>query len=696
MKKFILSCIVAIFCVCIAASIAVYVGNSPIESHWPNNQIRISIPRRFFVPHGIAKVYHGNGKIAYQYQIINNTKSGDVRFYLPNKTVTMHYLNDKLLGIVDIENDFSRKNKDVIKPKIVFEPENKLRISYHNNGKKLLITGTRTCVDDEFISKLEAYSEQTNTKTLEPLMSCFSFENYYFKDQTKECVARGTYVYPNFKSDFRTVCSLLNTSDGLSKDIKNLKIESLYKEKDDTLQIKAFDKQKSHDNIFVSYKGIKNVVRHIVDTVLIGGSKQNHNRLLSAILNYFTISDSHLIVNNKKVWNTKGDINLTNGFSDPYYIAAYTNNQLSSQLKISSNTLSLKTLYPISKTPMFLLTLKINDLFKDRYKNFIQEISKVINQKIDSQDNDYTELLSDLPEYILEFSDVFQSLNFNLMDIQRQPVLQARLQLKRRFDKENIMASPLSAFEIGLTTYQNGELNHQISGNIEKGFVIDNKEADFQDVLLLLNNANLNTVLEDIYNELELTYAPIMERVQTPTDYIGVDPFFLAFYNTYRDSVLKYKLDQTINQIIALSLDLHSLYEEDENYENLTATDLMRSDVITHEMLDFHNNLLNAFNGKIRIIKSITQKDSYEHDAFILVYEGLPAEACFELATFDWAEQNKDFIAIKAVPRGTPDVSKAFEGETFEKRENGKVYHPYEARSACGKGNSSAVALKFK
>ena len=176
MKKFILSCILAILCICAAAAVAVYIGNLPVETYWPNKQVRTSVSRRFFVPHGMAKVYHQNGKLAQQYQIINNVKNGEVRFFLPQKTVKMNYLNNTLLGIVDIESEAQKKDKNQIKPKIVFEPENKLKVTYDFDGQKILITGTRKCMDDDFLGKLENYSESADTQAFENLMSCFSLE----------------------------------------------------------------------------------------------------------------------------------------------------------------------------------------------------------------------------------------------------------------------------------------------------------------------------------------------------------------------------------------------------------------------------------------------------------------------------------------------------------------------------------------
>lgn len=695
MKKFILSCIVAILCICAAAAVAYYVGNLPTESSWPNGQIRISIPRRFFVPNGIAKVYHENGKLSYQYQIINNIKNGEVRFYLPNKTVTMHYLNERLMGVIDIKPSFPQKEDKPNKAKIIFDADGNVKISSEQNGTNFLLTGKRLCDDDHFLSVLEAYSANINATTFENLMSCFSFESLSYKNQFADCAVKGEYVYPNFKTIMQSTCSLLNDSDGLSKDFKNLKIESLYTPKDDLLKLKAFDIQKPQSTVSLSYKGIRPIMRVAIDTFLLEQNK-NISKLISTIINGFTASDASLTVQNKKIWNIKGDVNFINGFSSPYYISSYTDNTISSQIKITSDGVDLKALYPVSGTPMFSIGLKVNTSFKIKYKELAQEISKLITEQLSVEKPDYTQVFAKLSEYMWEFSDLFNSLYFNLMDLQGQPVLNALIQLKKGISSEEIQAAPSSAFALKLTTYQNGEIAHQALGTIVNGFTIDGEPADEQDVLALLNNTTLNTVLEDIHNELELKYAPIVEKAQTPEDYIGVDPFFLGFYKAYQESILKYKLAQTMAQITTLATSLQALYEEDETYENLRASDLMNSGIITPEMLDSKNVLLSAFNGKIRIMKSLLEEDDDEHNAFILVYEGLPADACFELATFDWANAVDGFIAVKAVPNGTADVTKAYKDKMFDKRKSGTVYHPYEAKAACGKGNTSSVALKFQ
>lgn len=696
MKNFILSCIVAILCVCIAGAVAVYVGNMPVETTWPNKQVRTSVPRRFFVPNGIAKVYHENGKLSYQYQIINNVRNGEVRFYLPNKTLTMNYLNGNLMGNVELKSNIPQKDDNKKKLKIILETGNNIKISYTKEGNDILLTGKRTCPDDNLISVLEAYSAKTTPETFENLMACFSFENFTFKNQLQECTAQGRYVYPDFKSDFKFSCSVTNPSDDIGADFKNLKIDSLYTLREDLLKTKIISKDKSKDSIFIAFKGFQSISRVALDTFLFQENHENISNLISTLMTDLTLSDMQLNIRGKKIWTIKGDFNFFEGFSSPYYISSYTDNAMSSQFKITSDSVDLKALYPISRVPMLSLGLKINESFKIKYKELADKISTTINEQLSAKDDDKTKLIPDLSEYMWDFSDLFNSLNFSLFDLEGQPVINASLQLKRGISSDEIAAAPQSSFAVKLTTYQAGEQAHQAIGSLDNGFVIDGEPADIEDLMALLNNTTINAVLDDIANELDLKYGPIVENAKTHEDYIGVDPFFLGFYKSYKDNILKYKLNLTLSQIPTLAANLQALYEEDESYDNLKASDLIHTGIVTPEMLDSKNSLLNAFGGKIRIIKSATEDDSDTHDAFILVYDKLPAEACFKIATYDWKSINDGFVAIKAVSTGTADVTRAYKNKTFEGRRSGNAYHPYEAQNACGKGQSSSIALKFE
>lgn len=687
MKKFVLSCIFAILCITTAAAIAYYIGNRPVRSYYPNKQIRASIPRRFFIPHGIAKVYHPNGQLSYQYQVVNNINNGELSFFLPGQTLTFHYVNDKILGPVQIKNK-ANETQDV---KIVFEPANKLEISLIRENATTHLFGRRLCTDDDFLLKLEHYAETMTPDALTNVLACFTIDNATYKDVNTDCQIKGEYIYPNFKTDFQAVCSVLNSSEGLTKDFKNLKIESLYAVKDDTAKIKAFDKNKPQSILTLSYKGINKTFQGFLDSFILTNKDNQTEKFIAILLNNLTSSNARLIANGKKIWDINGDFNVINGFSTPYFISSYTDNEMSSQFKISDEGVTFKALYPISKTPMLSFGFNINDIFKLKYKNLMQNISKLLIEQVQTKD-----ISSDLMDYAWEFSDLFKSAYAKLMDIQGQPVIGIQIHLKKGLSSKQISQAPGAAFQLMLHTYQNGAVAHQATGNFQEGFILDGKPVQFDEILALFNTPSINAVLEDINNELELKYGSVIEKAQTPEDYIGIDPFFLAFYSTYKDSVLKYKLNQTMMQITTIVYGLQSLYADDGNYNHLSANDMKKSGIITEDMLTSNNTLLNAFGGKIRILKSKAQFDSEDHDAFILIYEGLPSDACFDLATIDWGGLNPGFIAIKASSRGTADVTKAYRNRSFEKRPNGTVYKPFDAQRACSNGMSTSVALKFE
>ena len=691
MKKFILSCILAILCIAMSAGAAWYIGNRPLQSYYSNKKVRASIPRRFFIPHGTAKIYHENGQLAYQYQIINNINNGELIFYLPGDTLTFHYVNDKILGPVISKNAL----KDKKNIKIVFAPNNALEITLIQDSGKINAKGRRLCKDDDFLLKLEAYSAHKSPHTLENVLSCFAIDTASYQSVGAHCQFKGEYIYPQFKTDFQTTCTLLNTRDDFKKDIKQLKVETLYTLKDDTLKIKAIDLDQTDNILILSYKGINAIIPELVDTFIL--SNKEISDLIPVVRKNLSISDARLIIDNKKIWELKGDINLITGFSEPYYISAYTDNKMSSQLKILHNNLSLKALYPISQTPMFALGVKFDESFKTKYQDVTKDVQETVTTHLTSQNEDSEQDSEKLADYAWKLSDLFSSLNLTVLDLQEQPVLTAQFQLKQGISAENLPSSPLAAFNIMFTTYQDGEPLHQAIGSVEEGFLIDGDASTNDEVFALLNNISLNAVLEDINNELDLKYTPLFEKARTFKDYIGMDPFFLGFYGFYKEAMPKYKLTQTISQITSLAYSIQALYEEDDDYENLSAGDLKEAEIILPEMLSSNNILLNPFGGKIRIIKSMAQENDEEiHDAFILVYEGLPADICFDLATLDWKQINSGFIGIKATSRGTADVSKAFLDKPFEQRPSQTVYKPFDAQRVCANGRASSVALKFK
>ena len=693
MKRFILSCILALLCIAASAALAIYIGYRPVKSTYPNGQVRISIPRRFFVPHGMVNVYHENGKLSYQYQMVNNIKNGDVLIYVGDQILKLHYVNEKLMGPVTFKSEFL--DSKGIKPLFILKPKDEIELRLTGDKTNTLITGKRICSDDELLYAIERYSAQLKVENLETLLACFSLQNISLKNEMVECRAKGDYTHPQFKKDIQSVCSFERSIDTFDAKIKQLQIESFYDASNDVLKNKLYDKEKPENQFFTSYSGINKLVPSLIDSLWEKDSERT-GEIMSAIFNNFTFSDTHLVMNNKKIWDISGDFNLIEGFSDPYYISSYTDGEMTSQFKITPEGVALKALYPLSKTPMLSLAFNINPIFRARYHSMVEDISIMLTKHFDDEDAQNQALIDTMSKYAMQFSDIFKSMDFSLLDNNGEMALGATLQLKNNTSKINILDDPMAAFDVILTTYQNGEPAHQAVGNLKTGYTIDGESADAEDILSMLNTASLNKVFDNIHYELEQKFGPIINNAKTPEDLVGIDPFFLGFYNGFTKAATQYKVSQLMREIIILAGDIQALYENYDNYNDLSAADLKQYGVITDDMLTDNKLLLNIFGGKIRILKSAAKQGDKDQTAFVLIYEGLPSSVCTELATTDWSVLNSGFIAVAASKEEIEDISKAYQDEEFYKRPSGTVYKPFDAWNACNKEKSSAVALKFR
>ena len=674
------------------AGAAYYFGSQPDVTYYPDGKTKSSVSRKWFIPNGLASYYRPDGTLSQQCTFVDGKQTGEATIYFAGKPVKTRYQDGQLTGSADLGNIAFLKDKPL--PSVTFLPNRGLELVFAQDDMRLQLKANRVCADDSLIARLQAYADTLDKQQLKLVLECLKLQHLSWDQNQTSCHMQGEYLYPALASDISVSCDVPYDNQELLTGIEILSVQGSYVLDQDKLSFDIFDPHKSTSKFFVSYRGIAPIVKSISETLINENADDYVPNILTAILQNLTSSDAYVMLNNQKIWDISGDFNLMNGFSDPYYISSYTDNAMSSQFKISSDGLNFKALYPISKTPMLAMGLNVNETFKLKYQNMMQDISKALAEQIGTDDQQQT--LTNLTNYAWEFSDLFKSVYASVMDIQGQPALKAQIKLKSGISSDDISESPALAFDLMFITYQNGDPTHQVIGSFDKGFQIDGRTAQLEEVLSVLNNTSLNAVLADINNELELKYGYIIDNAQTPEDYIGIDPFFLGFYRAYKDTILKYQTNQTLTQIMTLVYGLQSIYAEDKNYNNLSAADLKKAGIITPDMLNDNNVLLNAFGGKIRILKSMAQADSEAHDAFILIYEGLPSDACFELATIDWASLNSGFIGIKASARGSADVTKAFLNKSFEKRPSGTVYKPFDAQRACSNSNSGSVALKFQ
>ena len=126
----------------------------------------------------------------------------------------------------------------------------------------------------------------------------------------------------------------------------------------------------------------------------------------------------------------------------------------------------------------------------------------------------------------------------------------------------------------------------------------------------------------------------------------------------YSKAMERYRVNETINQVIHIVQNTRDLFRTQKNFygamdfdinKNMSAADnpnrIFDSKAKIFPTALVKNNYKNLFDGEIRYCADgrFTEDDS---KAFILIFYGIPQEACIELATRDW-QSGLGLVAMK-------------------------------------------------
>jgi len=157
----------------------------------------------------------------------------------------------------------------------------------------------------------------------------------------------------------------------------------------------------------------------------------------------------------------------------------------------------------------------------------------------------------------------------------------------------------------------------------------------------------------------------------------------------YSKAMFKHKLNTTLDQMTMLITNIRTMYGTQDNYNGL-ATDVIKLGIIPATMGTSVSALSNPFKGKVSIATG-EAKQGEADTAFLIKYEGLPAEACVAIATSDWgAGAGSGFIGVDADSSTGADASSKYVGAG-----EGQSLSVTTAINDCGTANTSSVSLKF-
>lgn len=130
----------------------------------------------------------------------------------------------------------------------------------------------------------------------------------------------------------------------------------------------------------------------------------------------------------------------------------------------------------------------------------------------------------------------------------------------------------------------------------------------------------------------------------------------------YSKAMNKYKINKTTDQISMLVANIRTSFYSQGGYNGLDNLQAVKLGIVPNDMYKTTTcntsscELSNAFGGKVAIyaardidMGNPENMSSNENQSFGIVYSGLPAEACVNIATGDWGSgQSSGLLAIAA------------------------------------------------
>lgn len=116
----------------------------------------------------------------------------------------------------------------------------------------------------------------------------------------------------------------------------------------------------------------------------------------------------------------------------------------------------------------------------------------------------------------------------------------------------------------------------------------------------------------------------------------------------YTKAMGKYKINQLTNQMAELTMNIRTLFFQQNEFSGLTEQIIINAGLVPYTMLSkpqSAQNIIHVLGGKVKIFPS---KDAHNKEkAFELYADKLTQAACIELATTDWgADPASGFISL--------------------------------------------------
>ena len=127
----------------------------------------------------------------------------------------------------------------------------------------------------------------------------------------------------------------------------------------------------------------------------------------------------------------------------------------------------------------------------------------------------------------------------------------------------------------------------------------------------------------------------------------------------YSKAMTKFKINKTADQISQIVTNIRTLYAQQTTYQGLDGKTAHQMGVIPDELgspnNDYFSSFTNAFGSKTQVFSEKKFENGGWNEAFVVMIDDLPKEACGSLATMDWGTSSSSgFIGMIVGNASTP------------------------------------------
>ncbi len=671
MKKTVVFTLMSLLFIAFCFILFLYLGQSTKKQYYQDGTLKSVSQRSFFKKNGEYNLYNKDGGLSQQYIFKDGVKNGPAKIYInAEKNIDMNYNNG--IATIDFTSNFSGIKKLFDEFTITLYTDNSFKMNLKKIKFKSDINGKLLCKTEVFMEKVQKFFQNKTFENLKDFLSCLNIQSLNIGDNEFTCSYKGEYIYPKFQSDADFTCNGSFFDKESFKFLENVDFDASFDKKTQSLIIKTINIQNPQTYSSVSFKGLEEFLETLTEISVLHDKKLFKAKLITNLLKNLIISDSEAVVDGNKTFSTIGNFNIIKGFSNPYNIYFYTNNENTSLISITNsgaNSIKLYVKNPINKKNIITSEINIGRTIIDQYVSSLENFTHEFLKNSDIDIKMIESVFATWTNHLWKTSDIINKFDLSLFNKNEDKIIDFEVNIKKNIDFATFVENIYKFIDIKIRVNKNDKhpiQKYSIRGNPLDGFIYKTDEVEkiiyLEEVINILKKSDLEQNIKEIYMDLDYLYSPIESDILSG-NYLYFDPILFTIYQEIKKFFNKNIITKNIDQITNIATNIKNYFTERESFDGLNNEYAKNQNLIPIDMIDANlSEIKNASGGDVFIIASkLNNNDVLANKSYVIEFSGLSQEECVFLAINNWENicKNSGLVAIAA---GKEDIKPSENG----------------------------------